>query len=346
MSEDIDVPKVGPVKKTYLYVAGAGIAGYVIWRYWQASQAAAAAAAAPAPESAGTIGADIGSGAGGYYDPNGDGIGGSSTVGNVLSTDQDWYAAGLLALEDAGYDTGAAAVALGKYLRSEPLTAAEQAMVTVALAAAGNPPTGARAIVTDSSPSPSGLTAPQNLRSAGAPTTAAIPMQWDPVAGASGYLVYRGYTQIATVSGTSYTAGGLSPDTSYTHTVRATNTGGTLGPASAGYTARTAGGTGAVITHPGTAIEHTYPDTTAYTATAPKPSPPAVPLHHSRTITPSLRTLSALVADDNKKTRKNHSWQSVWDFNLKYRKPSTVSALKSRGPDRVYLGSTFWIPNA
>lgn len=335
MSETtVEVPAVGPVKKTYLYVAGAGIAGYVGYRYWRASQAASAAAAAAPPESAGTIGADIGSGAGGYYDPNGaGGIGGSSTVGDVLSTDQQWYAAAMLALEDAGYDTGAAAVALGKYLRTEPLTAAEQDMVKVALAAAGNPPSGAKAIVTDTSPSPSGLTAPQHLRAGGTPTTAAIPLLWDPVAGASGYVVYRGGTQIVTVSGTSYTVTGLQPGTSYTHTVRATNTGGTLSPASAAYTARTAS--------PSVA-----PPDRSGAKPAPKPAAPRVPPYHSRTITPGLRTLSELVADDNRKTGRAHTWQAVWNFNLAYRNPSTAAKLKARGPAKVYLGSTFWIPNA
>jgi chitodextrinase len=325
------------VKKQYLYVAGAGVAAYVGYRYWRASQDASAAAAAPPPESAGTIGADIGSGAGGYYDPNGsDGIGGSNTVGDVMSTDQQWYAAAMVALQDAAYDTGAAAVALGKYLRTEPLTAAEQDMVKVALAAAGNPPSGAKAIVTGSPPSPSGLTAPQHLRGGGTPTTAAIPLVWDPVSGASGYVVYRGGTQLATVSGTSYTVTGLAAGTSYTHTVRATNSGGTLSPASAGYTAKTAAAGVPVASAPSKALPRT----------APKPAAPAIPPYHRRTITPGLRTLSELVADDNRKTGRAHSWQSVWSFNLAHRDEATVAKLKARGPDKVFLGSTFWIPNA
>lgn len=336
MSEaTVDVPKVGRVKKQYLYVAAAGAGGYVLWRYYRASQQAAAdAAAAPEPESAGTIGADIGSGSGGYYDPNGDaGIGGTTTVGDVISTDQQWYDKALVALEDAGYDTGAAALALGKYLRTEPLTAKEQDMVKVALAAAGNPPSGAKAIVTDTSPTPSGLTAPQSLRSGGTPTTAAIPLTWNAVSGASSYVVYRGGTQLATVSGTSYTAGSLAASTSYSFTVRAQSSGGTLSPASNTYTGKTA------------AAATTKPPTTTKPA-PPKPKPPAIPPHHSRTISPSLNSLSKLVADDNKKTHKSHSWQSVWSFNLKYRDAATVKKLQARGPNKTYLGSTFWIPNA
>lgn len=325
----VDVPKVGPVQKKYLIVGGIGIAGYVLWRYWQASQASTDAAAVE-PESAGTIGADIGSGGGGYYDPNGgDGIGSSTTVGEgVISTDQQWYAVALLALEDAGYDTGAGALALGKYLRSEPLTAKEQDMVKVALAAAGPPPSGARAIVTDTSPTPSGLTAPQRLRSGGAVTTAAIPLAWDPVAGASGYVVYRGGTQLASVAGTSYTAGSLAADTTYTFTVRATNSGGTLSPASNTYTGRTAAA--AVVTSP--------PKST------PRPAPPRTPAHHTITIAHN-QSLSQAVAADNKKRGAHNSWQAVWAFNLKYRSADTVKTLKSRGPDHVFAGSTFWVPN-
>jgi hypothetical protein len=330
---DVDVPKVGKVKRTYLYAGGAAVAGYVLWRYHQASQAAAAPA--PDPESAGTIGADIGSGAGGYYDPNGaDGVSGDTTVGTVVSTDQQWYAAALLALEDAGYDTGAAALALGKYLRSEPLTAREQDMVKVALAAAGPPPSGARAVVTDNSPTPSGLRAPQGLRSGGTPTTAAIPLVWTSVAGASGYVVYRGSAQLGTVTGTSYTATGLSPNTAYTFTVRATNTGGALSPASAPYSARTAA-----------APSKPAPPPTSG-GPKPKPAPPKVPAYHVRFISPSIRTLSELVADDNRRTGRHHTTDQVWNFNLQYRKPTTVTTLRKRGKDSVFVGSSFWIPNA
>lgn len=328
---EVDVPKVGKVKKQYLYVGGAAVAGYVLWRYYQASQAAAAPV--PDPESAGTIGADIGSGTGGYYDPNGDaGISGDTTVGDVTSTDQQWYEKALLALEDAGYDTGAGALALGKYLRSEPLTPKEQDMVKVALAAAGNPPSGARAIVTDTSPSPSGLTAPQHLRSGGTPTTAAIPLAWDAVAGASGYVVYRGAQQLATVAGTSYTAGGLSAATSYGFTVRAQNTGGTLSPASATYTGKTA------------AAATSKPPTTGTPKPTPKPAPPKTPGHRTIYITPAARSLSAAVSAYNKKYHTSYSWSSVWTYNLNHRDAATVKKLKARGPSKVYLGSSFWVP--
>lgn len=326
----MDVPKVGKVKREYLYAGGAAVAGYVLWRYYQASHAAAASAAAAPPESAGTIGADIGSGTGGYYDPNGQaGIGDSTTVGTVISTDQQWYDRALLALEDAGYDTGAGALALGKYLRSEPVTAREQDMIKVALAAAGPPPSGAKAIVTDTSPTPSGLRAPQHLRSGGTPTTATIPLVWDAVAGASGYVVYRGAQQLATVGGTSYTAGGLAAGTSYGFTVRAQNTGGTLSPASAPYTGKTAAGSA----KPGPPKPP-----------GPKPGPPKVPAHRTIYITPASNQLGKAVVAYNRKYRTNHSVGEVWNFNLKYRDAATVKKLRARGEDSVYIGSSFWVP--
>lgn len=327
---DVDVPKVGKIKKQYVIVGGVGVAAYVLWRYYQASQATAADTAVAAPESAGTIGADIGSGTGGYYGT--DSAASSTVVGNTLTTDQEWYAAAMLVLEDAGYDTGAGSLALGKYLRTEPLTATEQSMVKVALAGAGNPPSGAKALVTDNSPAPSGLTAPQHLRSNGSATTSTAPMRWDAVAGAASYIVYRGTTQLGTVSGTTYTAGGLSAGTSYSFTVRAQNTGGTLSAASAPYTVKT------VTVVP---VKSTKP--VAQSTTVARPAPPKVPAHRTIYI-PPRGNLSTSVSNYNKKWHTNHSVDEVWNFNLKYRDAATVKKFQTRGKNKVFAGTSFWIP--
>ncbi|MGW4205013.1 hypothetical protein [Streptomyces sp. NPDC004726] len=79
---------------------------------------------------------------------------------------------------------------------------------------------------------------------------------------------------------------------------------------------------------------------------APKPKPPVgkVPPYRTATITPANRTLSALVAAYNKRYGTKHAWRTVWEFNLRYRSASTAAKLRARGPNKTYLGSTFWIP--
>ena len=43
--------------------------------------------------------------------------------------------------------------------------------------------------------------------------------------------------------------------------------------------------------------------------------------------------------------KKYHTtWQTIWNFNLKYRSAATRAILKARGPNLIYAGQTFWIP--
>jgi hypothetical protein len=81
----------------------------------------------------------------------------------------------------------------------------------------------------------------------------------------------------------------------------------------------------------------------------PMPTPRPVPgptklRYRTIYITPAARSLSAAVAAYNRKYGTRHTWQDVWNYNLKNRPASTVKTLKNRGPNKVYLGSSFWIP--
>lgn len=79
--------------------------------------------------------------------------------------------------------------------------------------------------------------------------------------------------------------------------------------------------------------------------TTPKPpTPPKRPAYRVIYITPTARSLSAAVSAYNKRHGTRHTWQSVWEFNLKWRPASTVKTLKSRGPNKTYIGSSFWVP--
>lgn len=63
---------------------------------------------------------------------------------------------------------------------------------------------------------------PTGLRT-GTVTSTSVALSWSPVAGATGYAVYRDGTKVRTVNGTSATVSGLSPSTAYAFQVAAVN---------------------------------------------------------------------------------------------------------------------------
>ncbi|MFD9029861.1 chitinase [Streptomyces sp. NPDC059567] len=84
---------------------------------------------------------------------------------------------------------------------------------------------------------PTGLTA-------GSPTSTSVPLSWPAVAGATSYKVYRGGTLAGTATGTSYTATGLAPSTSYSFQVSAVNSAGESARSAAVSATTTSGGGG------------------------------------------------------------------------------------------------------
>ncbi|WP_030758747.1 chitinase [Streptomyces griseus] len=85
--------------------------------------------------------------------------------------------------------------------------------------------------------------APTGL-AAGSPTSTTVPLSWPAVAGATSYKVYRGTTAVGTVTGTSYTATGLTPSTAYSFQVSAVNSAGESAKSAAVTATTTAGGGG------------------------------------------------------------------------------------------------------
>ncbi|GGQ26255.1 chitinase [Streptomyces griseomycini] len=65
--------------------------------------------------------------------------------------------------------------------------------------------------------------APPTGLAAGTVTSTSVALSWSPVAGATGYAVYRDGTKVRTVSGTSATVSGLTPKTAYAFQVTALN---------------------------------------------------------------------------------------------------------------------------
>ncbi|WP_130347558.1 fibronectin type III domain-containing protein, partial [Herbihabitans rhizosphaerae] len=92
-------------------------------------------------------------------------------------------------------------------------------------------------------------TAPGNAKSTGT-TTDSVSLAWDASTdnlGVTGYDVYNGATLATSVTGTTATVSGLTPDTSYTFTVKAKDAKNNVSPASNAVTAKTQPGGGEVI---------------------------------------------------------------------------------------------------
>lgn len=73
------------------------------------------------------------------------------------------------------------------------------------------------------------------------------------------------------------------------------------------------------------------------------PTKPGIPPYTSVKVSssdPNRRTVSAIAAHYG----HGQSWQTVWNFNLKYRPPATAALLRARGPNLVFNGTTIWVP--
>ncbi len=267
MTDQVDIPKVGPVNKKVLIGVGVALAGFLAWRYYLAGSGAAPADEGAAAEDAGyedggTIPAV--EGATDWYGSGSSSSGDTtSSTSQALTTNAAWsqYASNQLVALDVASGSDIA-TALGNYLAGRPLTSAQQAIVQAAIAYAGYPPVGTHVVV------PGGDTditvAPTGLKVIGQSPNS-VTLSWVAVAGASFYDVYRsGAASNAVRSGaTSATISGLNPNTSYTFQVAAVSGSGKAGPRSSSVSGKTAA---VSLARPST------PSVTAITATGAKVS--------------------------------------------------------------------------
>lgn len=220
MSE-VEVPKVGKLKKSYV-IGAVSIAGaYVLYRYYQAHQAAANAPVVTPPDSLGNDlnptggGAPVGSQLG-VADPN-------ATPAPL--TNAQWTQAAEQYLVSVGYDPSTAAAVLGKYLDRQPLTTSEQTIVRAALAGAGSPPGGTYSVIPASSPTVADTAPPTGLH-VPIKTSNYIDLAWNPVAGAAKYTLYRNGTAIYTGASTFRPDSNLVSGHTYTYAVSSYNSAG------------------------------------------------------------------------------------------------------------------------
>ncbi|WP_230885265.1 fibronectin type III domain-containing protein [Planomonospora sp. ID82291] len=247
----VKVPGVGPVKKQYVYVGGAAVAGIVVYVWWsgrQGSAGAAGTAEAPAEE-LGEAALEDGTGVPGtdYVPPVVQTPPPVVSDPAVITNNAQWAQAAVAALTDVGADTLAASAAIGRYLAGMGLSAAAADLVRQAVALVGEPPTGDHPIklepVTTPNPTlPSGstLAGPAGLKTT-AQTKTTVTLSWSPVAGAEYYRVYRkgAGTNIGSSEDTQHVVSGLKANTSYTFQVRAVGHDGKYGKPSNQVTVKT-----------------------------------------------------------------------------------------------------------
>ena len=200
MAEQVNVPAVGKVNRTWVLAGAAAVAGIVAYAYWRRSQAPGLEPGSEEQlEDAGYVPSDwspdayVGATAPGgeTYDPQ--------LPRESVTTNAEWSQRIVDLLEGVGYDRNKAAETVGKYLSGQPLDAAEKLIIQSALALLGNPPAGALPIISaPSTPSTNPTQPPSNtlgtptLRySPGDPRNTIYQLAWNKISGATHYLVKR-----------------------------------------------------------------------------------------------------------------------------------------------------------
>lgn len=239
---DINVPKIGPVKKPVVIALGVGTAGFVAYRYYVSRNSGADVTAT---DTSGTYD-DTGvlpSVSGAVLPDNSYGIGDTATsvdsYGFTGTTNSEWTQYSVTALQQS--DTWSytdIVTALGLYLNNKGLSTTQQQIVQAALAVSGQPPEGSHTLISGGDTSltiaPTGLTGT-------AISGTSVRLSWNPVAGAAGYRIYRsGVSQpVGEANSNTGEVGGLSGGTKYSFQVAAHNSAGSVGPKSGTFSVST-----------------------------------------------------------------------------------------------------------
>lgn len=275
MSDQIDVPKVGPVNKKAVVGVAVVVVGFLGWRYYKSSSAVSSAADATSAdtgyEDGGTIPAVDGAtdwygSGGGSSTPAGTAPDGTSTQ---ILTNAQWsaYARDQLLAVDA-YNGQSISEALGNYLSGTALSSDQQKIVRSAIGVAGYPPVGTHPIIPGGDTTVS--TAPSGLRVT-AVTPSSVDLTWSGMDGVNTFSVYRSDVSVpvsTSRTATTATVGGLEPNKAYSFQVAALSASGQPGPKSSSVTTRTSSRT---LARPATPTMGTVTATTAAARTSTVP---------------------------------------------------------------------------
>lgn len=272
MADTVKLPGMGNVKKQYVYIGGAliaGIAGYAWWRYLQAGGSASADVAvgdttgtdgttdttdyygtdsmALAPYDTSALDYAYGSDYAGSLSPYeyyGTDINGSTYV-QPPSTNYEWTQAAISVLSEYGTDTSPASSAISKFILNECLTSAEADIVRQAVASLGNPPQGLHNIIICPASGGGSTTTPpssamKTSHVSGLKVTkrgkSYISLDWSPVTGAAGYTIWVNGARKTTTRFSNYSIAGLSKNKNYRITVAAIDSQNKYAPGTTGTT--------------------------------------------------------------------------------------------------------------
>lgn len=235
----VDLPGVGPVKKPIVYGVGGLGAAFVLYMYYRNWTGVGVDESTDETEEYEDTG--LLPGVSGAVSPdNSYGLDDDTTPdSSSLTTNDAWSRFATAQLQQGDkWSYSDITSALGKYLENKPLSTSAQEIVQAAIAVAGYPPVGSHTIISGGD---TGITiAPTGLTVISTTTTSAK-LSWNPVAGATGYRIYRsGVSQVVGVAnGTTGEVGGLTTNQSYQFQVAAFNAAGAVGPKSSAVTGRT-----------------------------------------------------------------------------------------------------------
>lgn len=183
------------------------------------------------------------------YDANGNPLpapvpGGTTDPGGTTTSNSDWLTAGLALLEEGGMTAEVASAALTGVLGGLGVTSDQEATFLRVVGALGNPPQGyprpIKLVSPPSDPAPTPAPAapaapptqtagkkapakPSGLK-VSAKTTTTVTLDWTPVSGATGYVVYRNGARIVSVAYSTAKLSNMKANTSYTFAVQTIGT--------------------------------------------------------------------------------------------------------------------------
>lgn len=164
--------------KSYVIAGGALTAGIVGYAWWQnARQSGAPTVVDPTPNLPEPT------------DEPGFGISGGE---EPPKTNAEWTRRATELMRNIGYDAGAVASAIGKFLARTPLNKSEVDLVRASIGQAGYPPENGPWTVIEETPgavTPSLTKAPTGFRYLGPQSKDHHRLVWDPVPGATGYVI-------------------------------------------------------------------------------------------------------------------------------------------------------------